>query len=418
MGQLLVTLLCGEMVSKYPLQGSVYAWSRELAGPRYAWFTNWIYMWGLTLTLSVLALMASGYLLGAVGIGSPSSMQTLTVALLVLLVGAAFNMLGGMLLKMLLYISLTCEMIASLGIGTVLLFHHVNPLSIIFSTAGTGSGLHWLTTPFLTVVSFIGYSFVGFEAAGAIAQEVREARRVLPIAISLSLAACGALVMYACLGIALAIPDLPAVMAGKVADPIASTLELDLGKDVGMALLVVLAIGFTASMIAVQTAVSRSIWSAARDGALPGGAILGKLAGREHLPCYAIALTTIIAGALLFISTSKIYTLLLSFANDGFYLAYGMPILAMLRLKFTGRWVPGQFSLGTWSKPVTLLTAAWVIFEAVNIAWPRPANPQWYLNWGVLIMMGTLGVLGMLVFAYVFRAGAPRLGAVPVREGG
>ena len=73
--------------------------------------------------------------------------------------------------------------------------------------------------PFLGVVSFVGYSFVGFEAAGAIAQEVREARRVLPIAISLSLAACGALVMYACLGIVLAIPNLAAVMAGKVADP-------------------------------------------------------------------------------------------------------------------------------------------------------------------------------------------------------
>src|ERR1700758_3075995 len=48
-GQLLVTLVFGELVSKYPLQGSVYAWSRELVGPVYAWFTNWAYMWGLTI---------------------------------------------------------------------------------------------------------------------------------------------------------------------------------------------------------------------------------------------------------------------------------------------------------------------------------------------------------------------------------
>jgi amino acid transporter len=224
--------------------------------------------------------------------------------------------------------------------------------------------------------------------------------------------------MFACLGIVLAIPNLSAVMAGKVADPIASTLELDLGNGIGRALLVVLAVGFTASMIAVQTAVSRTIWSAARDGALPGGAILARLNGSEHLPRYAIGLTAIIAGALLFISTSKAYTLLLSFANDGFYLAYGMPILALLYVKFTGKWVPGAFSLGAWSKPVTLITAVWIVFEAVNIAWPRPANPQWFLNWGVIIMMGTLGVLGVGVFAYVFRSSAPALRTVPVEEGG
>lgn len=417
-GQLLVTLLFGELVSKYPYQGSVYAWSRELAGARYAWFTNWIYMWGLTLTLSVLALAASGYVLGAFGVGSPSNTQTLAVALLVLAVGSGFNMLGGMFLKILLYISLTCELVASFGIGTVLLFHHVNPLSLIFTTSGTGGGMHWLGGPFLGVVSFIGYSFVGFEAAGAIAQEVRQARRVLPIAITLSLAACGALVMYACLGITLAIPDLSAVMTGKVADPIASTLELDLGNGIGRALLAVLAVGFTASMIAVQTAVTRTIWSAARDGAIPGGAFLGRLAGSEHLPRNAIALTAIIAAALLFISTSKLYTLLLSFANDGFYLAYGMPILALLYAKFSGKWVSGHFSLGAWSRPVTLITAAWIVFEAINIAWPRPANPQWYLNWGVVIMMSALGILGVLVFGYVFRSNPPALAPVAVEEGG
>jgi amino acid transporter len=417
-GQLLVTLVFGELVSKYPLQGSVYAWSRELVGVRYAWFTNWIYMWGLTLVLSVLALSASGYLLGAVGINGPSNTQTVAVALLVLAVGSLFNMLGGSFLKVLLYVSLSCEMLASLGIGTVLLIHHVNPLSTIFSTSGTGTGLHWLAGPFLGVVSFVGFSFVGFEAAGSIAQEVREARGVLPTAITLSLIACGALVTYACLGIALALPNLSAVMAGKVSDPIASTLELNLGNGVGRALLVVLSVGFTASMIAVQTAVTRSIWSAARDGALPGGAILGKLSGPENLPRYAIALTAIIAGALLFISTSKLYTLLLSFANDGFFLAYAMPVLAFVYIKFSGKWVPGAFSLGKWSKPVTLVTAAWIVFEAINIAWPRHANPQWYLNWGVIIMIGVLGVLGLVVSAYVFRSNVPGLPAMTAEEGG
>ena len=34
-GQLFVCGVFGNLVSKWPLQGSVYAWSRELIGPRY-----------------------------------------------------------------------------------------------------------------------------------------------------------------------------------------------------------------------------------------------------------------------------------------------------------------------------------------------------------------------------------------------
>jgi hypothetical protein len=95
-----------------------------------------------------------------------------------------------------------------------------------------------------------------------------------------------------------------------------------------------------------------------------------------------------------------------------------MPVLAFVYVKFSGKWVPGAFSLGKWSKPITLVTAAWIVFETINIAWPRPANPQWYLNWGVVIMIGILGALGLLIFAYVFRANAPGLAAKAAEEGG
>ncbi len=119
-------------------------------------------------------------------------------------------------------------------------------------------------------MAYIAYSFIGFEAAGSIAEEVKEARHVLPKAISLSLrsAAC-----WSCsprLGLILAIPDIGAVLSGKDANPIATTLETRLGSGAGRTLLIVLAIGFTSSMIAVQTAVTRAIWASARDRLLPG----------------------------------------------------------------------------------------------------------------------------------------------------
>src|SRR5262245_65699595 len=90
-----VCAVFGNLVSKWPLQASVYAWSRELIGPRYGWFTGWAYMWGLTLTLSVLPLAAAPYLLGAAGVDNPSQTTVELVALGVLLFGSGAHCHGG-----------------------------------------------------------------------------------------------------------------------------------------------------------------------------------------------------------------------------------------------------------------------------------------------------------------------------------
>ncbi len=133
-------------------------------------------------------------------------------------------------------------------------------------------------------MAFIGFSFVGFESAGSIAEEVQGARRVLPKAISLSLLAAGLLVMFATLGLILALPDLGAVLAGKDGNPIATTLETRLGSATGRLLLVMLTIGFTASMIAVQAAVSRAIWASARAGNCRAGGRSASSPARSGCP--------------------------------------------------------------------------------------------------------------------------------------
>jgi amino acid transporter len=412
-GQLLVTGVFGELVSKWPLQGSVYAWSRELIGRRYGWVTMWAYVWGLTLALSALAIAASGYLLGALGVDAPSQTKVSFVGLLVLVLASLANMVGGHLLKSLLYISTAAELIASAGIGIVLLFfHRTNPWHSLFSGAGTAHGVHWLSGPFLLCVAFVGFSFLGFESSGSIAEEVKESRKVLPKAITLSLAAAGVLVMFASLGLVLAIPNVADVVAGNVGDPIAATLKTRLGSGVGRVLLIMLTIGFSASLIAVQAAVSRCIWAGARDRVLPGHTILGKLSGGEHLPRFAIALTAVIAGPLMFISTSKVYTLLLSFGNAGFYISFTLPVIGLAYMRLRGQWVPGDYSMGRWGAPVTYVASVWIVLETINIAWPRNLYGTWYLNWGLLIMTGVLAVVGFFVMQWAFHpqreSGAPR----------
>jgi amino acid transporter len=407
-GQLFVCGVFGNLVSKWPLQGSVYAWSRELIGPRYGWFTGWAYMWGLTLTLAVLPITAAPYILGAAGVSSPSQITVELVAIGVLLFGSVVNLFGRWLLKGLIYIALVCEIVASAGIGiTLILFHRVNPLSIIFNTGGTGHGLSWLFGAFLLPVAYIAYSFIGFEASASIGEEVKESRKVLPKAVVSSLAVGGVLVIIASLGIVLAIPDMAAAVSGKDTNPVATTLVHAFGTGAGRTLLITLAIGFTSSMIAVQTAVTRAIWATARDRLLPGDRLLGRLSGRENLPRYAIGLTIIIAGALIFAGASKVFALLVSFSAFGFILSYYMPIVALRYKQWCGQSPTDNAWGGRSIRLVTSVAAVWLTAEIINLVWPRPVFTEWYLNWGAIIMTAVLGLVGALIVWRTFRRGAP-----------
>jgi amino acid transporter len=407
-GQLAVTGVFGDLVSKWPFQGCVYQWARELFGARYGWFTNWAFSWGLVIAMGAVALFAAEFLGPAMGLNSLTQTETSLLALGILLFGTFANMIGRRFLRGLLYVSMTAELIASLGIGIALLFfHRTHPFSFLFSGAGTAHGSAWLFGPFLAIVAFIGFSFVGFESAGSIAEEVKGARHVLPKAISLALLSVGLLVMFATLGLILALPDLGAVLSGKDTNPIATTLEARLGGGTGRALLVMLTIGFTASMIAVQASVSRAIWASARASELPLHRVLSRLSGPDRLPRHVIGLTCIVAGILVFIHNANVFTLLLSGATAGFFVSYALPVVGAAITRLRGGWSPGPVSMGKAAATVTYFAAIWMVVEIINIAWPRNTyGGVWYLNWGIILAIAVLGVIGVIVSTYVFRPGS------------
>ncbi|MCC4268562.1 amino acid permease [Microbacterium schleiferi] len=46
LGQTLVALVFGEVVSQFPIHGGIYPWARRLWGRRYAWIAAWVYNLG------------------------------------------------------------------------------------------------------------------------------------------------------------------------------------------------------------------------------------------------------------------------------------------------------------------------------------------------------------------------------------
>ena len=222
----------------------------------------------------------------------------------------------------------------------------------------------------------------------------------MPWTILIVLLGVGAVVIFTTLAWILALPDIKAAMTGGVADPMVQTLEHHLGTGITKPILVIIAVGFTASMVALQTVASRTVFSFARDRMIPGYRFFQGLTKTHKLPARAIIFTGILAGIILLINLGfeKVYATLVSFVVGGFYIAFMFPVLAALVLHLKGRHERGPFTLRSFSLLVTIGASAWLIFETVNIVWPRYPDLPWYQNWGTLIMIGVLTVLGIIAF--------------------
>jgi amino acid transporter len=248
-------------------------------------------------------------------------------------------------------------------------------------------------------MAFIGWGFVGFESAGAIAEEVREPRRDVPKAIVFSLVFVSLIVIYSSLALILAIPDIGAVLAGDVVDPVAETMTTQLGSAITSPLFALFFIGFLASLLALQGSCSRVMWAFARDGVLPASGWLKKLSPGERVPRNAVIVAGCVAALLLLATNSeRIYFTLLSFTTGGFYLVFLLPVLGALIARLRGSWEEGPFTLGRLGLLVTLAATVWLVFELVNIAWPRAGDLPWYQNWGVVVMIAVVGLLGLLAY--------------------
>src|SRR3954452_15845804 len=67
-GQLLVSLVFGEVVSQYPLAGGIYPWMRRLWNRRTAWIVAWIYIWAIIVTVTSVAEFGGGFVAALLGI--------------------------------------------------------------------------------------------------------------------------------------------------------------------------------------------------------------------------------------------------------------------------------------------------------------------------------------------------------------
>jgi len=401
LGQLLVAIVFGEIVSQFPIAGGLYPWARRLVGKRWAWMAGWVYLWALFSTIAAVAVGGSPYLAQLLGIHVGQGGEV-AIAVTMIAVTTALNVSGTKLLARVAMFGFVCELLGAIVVGSyLLLFARHQTFSVLFQSFGLGNGNY--LPAFLASSVAAMFCYYGFEACGDVAEETPNASTAIPKAMRMTIYIGGFAAMLVCLALVLAIPDLNAAISGKDADPVSTTLRAAVGPVGLRVVIAIVMVSFISCLISLEAATSRLLYSYGRDRMIFGGEWLSTLSQRTRVPVNALLIAgtvpALIAIAGLFLE--KMIQTIIVFGSAGIYVAFQMIVLAALVARARG-WRPsGAFRLGVWAWPVNIAALAYGVTAIVNMVWPRTPTDPWYRNYGMIV--GTTAVFGAgLIYALLF----------------
>jgi amino acid transporter len=396
-GQLLVCLVFAEVVSQFPIAGGLYPWARRLVGRRWAWMTGWVYLWALGATISAVATGSAPFVATMIGADASASTRVL-IALVVITLTTALNLSGTRLLARVAMLGFVCEIIGAFVVGTyLLLFARHHSLGVLLDTYSINiNGAYW---PAFLASSVAGmFCYYGFEACGDVAEETPNASREIPKAMRMTIYVGGAAAMFVCLALILAIPDIPAVLSGKVTDPVGATLVAAMGVTGFRAVIVIVLVSFLSSALSLQAAASRMLFAYARDDMIVGSRLLKRLSAQSQVPAVALVVTGAVPAIIVVLGLwlEDAIATIISFAAAGIYVAFQMLVLGALIARIKG-WRPaGRFRLGPWAYPVSSAALIFGIGAIIDMVWPRAPLDPWYSNYGMLVGFAVIFFSGLL----------------------
>jgi urea carboxylase system permease len=409
-GQLVVALGFAELSSHYPLAGSVFQWTKYLAGKTYSWFTGWIYLFAGILTVaSVCATLPLALIPAFNNMGwdlANSHSNQRIVAVITLIAITTMNIFGVRIVALVNNTGVLFEILGMVVFAFVVaLFHHHQSAGVIFHTQGTT-----LTTGTFLVAMFMAlYVIYGFDTASTLAEETRSPRTEAPKAVIASVIGAfviGAVFLYAML---LGIPDMPTAI--KESWGPAQIIDANFGNAFSTVFLLVVSAAIFVCCLAIETATIRLCFGMARDETLPASRQLSRVNPKLHTPvlsCIAIGLLS----AIPFLQFAGVATIAIA-ATGMIYLSYLIGNLALFRARLRG-WpkTRAPFSLGSWGLPINALALLYGGAMFINMMWPRlstnprpnelaglPLNFHWHwLNakpvlWTVLVAIVIVGSL-------------------------
>ena len=433
-GMLFVALVFGELASHYPVAGALYQYSKFSVGPGYGWFVGWFYGFALLITVAavdtgVVSYFTSlthnwfGWNLNPAGHGT-----ILWITVLLLLIQTILNITGAKVMGRVAQFGVYVEIVGTFGIAIILAihgFHH--GFGYLFTTQGVTHaatnplGLNfngsWLAAALVAVLAPV-YIYYGFESAGDISEETKDAGRKVPRAMRLAVIWGGIASLVLTAGLLLAIPgNGPKGVSAAVKGNVPFILG-QLPSGVQDFLLLMIIFAFFSCGTSIQGAGSRLAFSYARDQALPRSSWVSRVHPRFGTPVNALiagAVITALFVLLVFASPAKnehflfitypggvnALVALVSFGVSGIYLSFLLTVIAAWIARTRG-WVPeGRFTLGRWGMPVIIIATLYLGLMLINVVVPTGlSSPRAYfsLDWITLLVMFVIAVVGAIYF--------------------
>src|SRR5437588_7748425 len=295
-GQLLVAFGFAELSSHYPVAGSVFQWTKYLAGKAYAWFTGWIYLFAGVLTVaSVCATLPFALIPAFNNMGwnmANNHSNQRWIAVVTLIAITVMNIFGVRLVAIVNNTGVLFEILGMVVFAFVVaLFHHHQSAGVIFHTSGTS-----LTTGTFLVAMFMSlYVIYGFDTASTLSEETRNPRREAPRAVIGSVIGAFVLGGVFLLAMLLGIPNMKTAIKDGWGP--AQIIDANFGNAFSTVFLLVVAAAIFVCCLSIQTSTIRLCFGMARDDTLPGSKVLAKVNLRLHTPiasCIAIGVLAFI----------------------------------------------------------------------------------------------------------------------------
>jgi amino acid transporter len=383
LGQLMVALNFAELSSHYPIAGSVFQWTKYLAGRTHAWFTGWIYLFAGIITVSAvcatlpIALIPSINSMFGTHLNSTlGSTDQLVVAVITLIAITVLNIFGVRLVAIVNNTGVIFEILGMVVFAFVLaLFHNHQGVGVIFKSAGQK-----LTPSTFLIAMFMSlFVIYGFDTASTLAEETKDPRKEAPKAVIGSIVGAfiiGAIFLW---GTLMAIPNLAKAAPSLTTYP-NTIIEQNFSGAVATVYLLIVSAAIFVCCMSIMTSTIRLCFGMSRDDQLPLSKSLSKVNPRLHTPigsCVAVALM----AAIPFIQFAGATVIAVS-ATAMIYLSYFLGNIAILRARMRG-WpkVPAPFKLGRWGKVVNVLALCWGGGMLINFLWFSTDDKNFSLRW-------------------------------------
>ena len=371
---LAVALSMAELASAMPTSGAMYHWASRLGGVGWGWFTAWFNILGQLAALAGIDYGCALFVTPLLGL-SPAPATVLLVYAAVLFSHAAINHVGIRLVARLNDLSVVVHVIGVVAIvGSIWLFAPRQPVSFLAArvTSNTLGWPYWWA--FVVGLLQAQWTFTGYDASASVSEETIDPRRRAPWGIVMAVVVSSGVGYLLLIALTLAITDIPSVVnardaAGNEVPAVIAILSRALGERAGALTAALAAVAMWFCGLSAVTWTSRVIYAFARDGGMPGAAVLKRVSAAHLTPAPAIWLSVAVAFAATI--SAGTYAVVTSFSVIGLYIAYIAPVYLAWRTRGSPAEPPrGPWHLGRFGAAINLVAMIWVAFITVILAIP------------------------------------------------